>query len=142
MRSIVACLLLLAACRTPRAEPQSAPEAVSTNVSKPSTEPPTAGTNAKVDPTDEAFIVRPSGIRCMAAPCPYFLVSPEAKQDLEPLQIHELKWDRTGASEAQATRWVQQVNTTELRVRGKVERRVKAGPAGDAMVLNVVSVDR
>jgi hypothetical protein len=140
----VLCLGLLAGC----AKQSPSSEAPMTDSSKPTqTESPSGGTP---DPQaggagkgqQAAYIVRNSGIRCIAPPCPSYLAQPVAQPDVDAIQIHEIDFSALNASEEQRAEFMHKADGTPegLRVEAVLDKQLNAGPAGDATVLRVKKV--
>jgi hypothetical protein len=90
------CLGLVAGCAR-SASPESAPMPQP----PPSSAQPSGipGKPAEADQTKPtAYLVRDSGIRCFAPPCPSFLAVPSDKSDAEGLQIHEVDFSEARTS--------------------------------------------
>ncbi len=87
------------------------------------------------------FMLKGSGVRCMTTPCPTHVLSFPDTPGREPLQIHEVDLSGLGLSEEQQAQLMLQVDSgQEVRVKGALSVRAKAGPAGDATVLRVLAV--
>lgn len=134
------CLGLVAGCSKPPS-PEPIPDG-----SKTPTQPesPSGGT-----PSTEAgqgqtviYIVKNSGIRCIAAPCPTHIAKPADKPDAEGIQIHELDFQDLNPSEEKREELRRKADESPegLKVEAVLEKKLKAGPAGDATVLRVKKV--
>lgn len=101
------------------------------------------GTEDRATPPEDAgapqrFLVRLSGVRCIAAPCPTHLAEPLGQQGAEPLQVHELDFAAAGLTDAQRDAVLARMDRTPgVKLEARVGVRPKAGPAGDATVLYV-----
>ena len=87
------------------------------------------------------FMLKGSGVRCMTTPCPTHVISFPDTPGREPLQVHEVDLSSLGLSEEQQAQLMLKVDSgQEVRVKGSLSVRAKAGPAGDATVLRVLAV--
>ncbi len=102
--------------------------------------PPAAPPPPSAPAAEQTYLVKSSGMVCVRAPCPYYLAFPAGKADAEPIQVHEIDFQKTGASAQGAEKWLGQLRKTGLTVQGSLEVRHQAGPAGDATVLSVARV--
>lgn len=83
------------------------------------------------------YVVRDSGVRCMAAPCPSLVAEPVGRAG-ESLRITDLDLSSLGLSQEQQERIMTQVHGgSGVRVEATVNTAPSAGPAGDGTVLRV-----
>jgi len=89
------------------------------------------------------YIVKDSGIRCFAPPCPTYNAFPVDKPDAEPIPVHELELSAVteGSNEKAESLIRKTVDGTGLKVQGTLETRPNAGPAGAATVLRASKVE-
>ncbi|MCP3099173.1 hypothetical protein LZ198_09860 [Myxococcus sp. K15C18031901] len=88
------------------------------------------------------YIVRDSGVRCFAPPCPTYNAVLADKPEMDAIPIHELDLQAvTKGSDSALESLMQRTRGGGLKVRGTLETRPKAGPAGDATVLRATAVD-
>ena len=119
----------------PEARPAETPPA-----NEPGTAAAPAPAQPEVKPGESAvYIVRDSGIRCIAPPCPSYNATRVDKPGMDALPIHELDLSAVaGDSEERMQSLTMQTTQAEgLKVEATLETRPKAGPAGDATVLRV-----
>lgn len=129
------CLGLAAGCSKP-----ITPDPMTDNSNPPGqTQNPATGTGqAKA----VAYIVKNSGIRCFAPPCPTHVATPVNDPSAEPIQIHEIDFQDLNPSEDQREQHMRKADETPegLKVEAVLEKQANAGPAGDATVLRVKKV--
>ncbi|AEI63417.1 DUF6748 domain-containing protein [Corallococcus macrosporus] len=121
--------------------PQAAPQD-SENGTPTMTPPPTNDSESK--PGESAvYIVKDSGVRCFAPPCPTYNAFPVDKPDAEPIPVHELELSAvTKGSDEQTEALIRKtLDGQGLRVQGTLETRPNAGPAGAATVLRASKVE-
>ncbi|WP_163781155.1 DUF6748 domain-containing protein [Myxococcus vastator] len=89
------------------------------------------------------YIVKDSGVRCFAPPCPTYNAFPVDAPDAEPIPVHELELSAvTKGSDAQMEALIRKtLDGTGLKVQGTLETRPNAGPAGAATVLRASKVE-
>ncbi|MFP2964064.1 DUF6748 domain-containing protein [Myxococcus sp. 1LA] len=89
------------------------------------------------------YIVKDSGVRCFAPPCPSYNAFPVDKPDAEPIPVHELELSAVtqGSDEKMGELIRKTVDGTGLRVQATLETRPNAGPAGAATVLRASKVE-
>jgi uncharacterized protein DUF6748 len=128
------CLGLMAGCSKPITQ-----EPMPDNAKPPTQETPTTGAGQSQPVT---YIVKNSGIRCIAPPCPSYLARPVSNPDGDAIQIHEIDFQDVNPSDAQRQEYMSRADATPegLKVDAVLEKKVKAGPAGDATVLRVKKV--
>jgi hypothetical protein len=132
----VLCLGLAAGCSKPiTADPMpdnSNPPAQSEN--------PSTGTEQGQQ--QAAYIVKNSGIRCIAPPCPTHLATPVSNPEADAIQIHEIDFQDLNASEEQRMELMRKADETPegLKVEAVLVKQPNAGPSGDATVLRVKKV--
>ena len=136
----VLCLGLVVGCSkpvTPDAMPNDSKTSTQTN---PSGGEPSTGAATQGQPV--AYVVKNSGIRCIAPPCPVYIARPVNDPNAEGIQIHELNFQDINPTEDKRAELVNQADTAPdgLKVEAVLEKRLKAGPAGDATVLRVKKV--
>jgi hypothetical protein len=130
------------------AQPMETPEQKQPAPADAPVDGPSAGTTGAATPPSAElpqgpgiFLLKGSGVRCMTTPCPTHLISFPDAPGREPLQIHEVDLSGLGLSEEQQAQLMLQVDSgQEVRVKGALSVRAKAGPAGDATVLRVQAV--
>ncbi|WP_407737392.1 DUF6748 domain-containing protein [Hyalangium sp.] len=89
-----------------------------------------------------AYVVKNSGIRCIAAPCPTHIARPVNDPNAEGIQIHQIDFQDINPSDDKRAELMNQADGTPegLKVEAVLEKKLKAGPAGDATVLRVKKV--
>lgn len=135
------CLGLVAGCSRP-ATPETTPM---TDTSKTSAQPegPSAGTtSAEAAPGQPVvYLVRNSGIRCIAPPCPTHLAVPADKPDTDAIQIHEVDLSEVATTPEQSEQLMAKLDEGPgVKVEAILTQQKNAGPAGDATVLRVKRV--
>ena len=136
----VLCLGLMAGCSKP-----VTPDPMPTD-SKPSqpTNPSggTPSTGAAPQGQTVTYIVKNSGIRCIAAPCPTHIARNVNDPGADGIQIHEIDFQDINPSDDQRAQFMEKADGTPegLKVEAVLEKKLKAGPAGDATVLRVKKV--
>lgn len=135
------CLGLVVGCSTP-----VSPDPMPTD-SKPSMQQtnPSGGTPSTGAATQDqavAYVVKNSGIRCIAPPCPVYIARPVNDPNAEGIKIHELNFQDINPTDDKRMELTSQADTSPdgLKVEAVLEKRLKAGPAGDATVLRVKKV--
>ncbi|QRN96965.1 hypothetical protein JRI60_49735 [Archangium violaceum] len=108
----------------------------------PPSEPPSGGTAAAANAgTPVVYIVKDSGVRCMAAPCPTFIATRADRPNEDGLQITDVDLAALGFNAERSASLMEATHTpTGLKVEATVVTVPKAGPAGDATVLRVTRV--
>lgn len=151
----VLCLSLAAGCAkqspTPEApmpdsskpaQPESPP--VGSTATKSGLEQPSGGTPGTEAGQAQAvtYLVRDSGIRCIAPPCPSYLAVPEGDPKAEAIQIHELDFEALQPTDEKREELMRMASESPkgLKVEAVLDKQLKAGPAGDATVLRVKKV--
>ncbi|MFP2928790.1 DUF6748 domain-containing protein [Pyxidicoccus sp. 3LG] len=131
----------------PPSEPgtAAAPETRAPEAAPPRDEPGTAvptpapsnGTPEVKSGESAVYIVRNSGIRCIAPPCPSYTAARVDKPGSDALMIHEIDLSAlTGGSDERMQSLMQQTEMGEgLKVEATLEIQKNAGPAGDATLL-------
>jgi len=138
----VLCLGLMAGC----AKQSPTPEEPMTQPSKPTqTDSPsggTPGTQAAGQGQPEAYVIRNSGIRCIAPPCPTHLAQPVANPGGDAIQIHEIDFGVLGLTQDKLEELMRRADESPegLKVEALIDKQPNAGPAGDATVLRVKRV--
>ncbi|AGC41598.1 putative lipoprotein [Myxococcus stipitatus DSM 14675] len=103
---------------------------------------PQGNTNEVKMGESTVYIVKDSGIRCIAPPCPSYNAFLADKPDMDAIPIHELDLSAvSGGSEQQLESLMQRTVAGGLKIQGVLETRPKAGPAGDATVLRATKVE-
>lgn len=89
-----------------------------------------------------AYVVKNSGIRCIAPPCPTYIARPASDPNAEGIQIHELDFQDIAPTQEKREELTNIADTSPdgLKVEAVLEKKLKAGPAGDATVLRVKKV--
>ena len=83
------------------------------------------------------YVVRDSGVRCMAAPCPSLIAEPVGRAG-ESLRITDVDLSALSLSQEQKEHLMNQVHGGPgVRVEATVNTAPSAGPAGDGTVLRV-----
>lgn len=103
------------------------------------TAPPGSG-QPEVKPGESAvYLVRDSGIRCIAPPCPAYTAARVDKPGADPLLIHELDLTAVtgGSDERMQSLTMQTQQDPGLKVEATLDTQPNAGPAGAATVLRV-----
>ena len=90
----------------------------------------------------QAYIVKNSGVRCIAPPCPTHLAVPVSNPNADAIQIHEIDFQDINPSDEQRAALMQKADGTPegLKVEAVLEKKPNAGPSGDATVLRVKKV--
>ncbi|ABF87968.1 putative lipoprotein [Myxococcus xanthus DK 1622] len=149
-RSLVLAALVLgfvSGCSKPPAATSSPPASEngppsSENGTPTMTSPPSHDSQPK--PGESAvYIVKDSGVRCFAPPCPTYNAFPVDKPDAEPIPVHELELSAvTKGSDEQTDALIRKtLDGTGLKIQGTLETRPNAGPAGAATVLRASKVE-
>ncbi|WNG13499.1 DUF6748 domain-containing protein [Cystobacter fuscus] len=87
------------------------------------------------------YIVKDSGVRCIAAPCPSLVARPADDPKSEGLSITDLDLSALGLTDEQRERLMEKVHQgAGLKVEASVGNVPHAGPAGTATVLRVTRV--
>ncbi|MDY7230214.1 DUF6748 domain-containing protein [Hyalangium rubrum] len=138
----VLCLGLVAGCAkqspTPEAPlPDTAQPAQPANPSGAASTSEAAGQGQPV-----AYVVRNSGIRCIAPPCATHLAVPVANPSADAIQIHEIDLSALNPSQERQEELMRTADESPdgLKVEAVLDKQLKAGPAGDATVLRVKKV--
>ena len=108
------------------------------------TMPPPPSHDSQPKPGESAvYIVKDSGVRCFAPPCPTYNAFPVDKPDAEPIPVHELELSAvTKGSDEQTDALIRKtLDGTGLKIQGTLETRPNAGPAGAATVLRASKVE-
>ncbi len=118
----------------PNDKPAQAPAAKSPE------EAPSGGTAAA--PTPErgpaVFFIKDSGVRCMAAPCPFFIATRPDRPGVDGLQVHEVDLSALNLSDEKRNGIMEATHADPgLKVEATVDTVPNAGPAGAATVLRV-----
>jgi hypothetical protein len=134
------CLGLVAGCAKQSPAPENTmPPTDSKTPTQPET--PSGGTTngAGAQGQPEAYIIRNSGIRCIAPPCPTHLAVPVANPGQDAIQIHEIDFSAMNPSEEKREEYMAKADTDPngLKVEAVLDKQTNAGPAGDATVLRV-----
>ncbi|WP_224369091.1 DUF6748 domain-containing protein [Hyalangium versicolor] len=132
----VLCLGLVVGCSKP-----VTPDPMPTDKTTPQPETPTTGAGQQQG-TPVAYVVKNSGIRCIAPPCPTHIATPVNDANAEGIKIHEIDFQDIAPSEEKREALMNQADTSPdgLKVEAVLEKKLKAGPAGDATVLRVKKV--
>jgi hypothetical protein len=140
LRPLTLCVLflgLMAGCSKP-----ITPDPMPDN-SQPPAQPTTpSGGSPSAEPgkgQPVAYVVKNSGIRCIAPPCPTHIAKPVNDPNAEGIQIHEIDFEALGLAEDKREEAMRRADESAegLKVEALLETRLKAGPAGDATVLKV-----
>ncbi|WP_224247672.1 DUF6748 domain-containing protein [Hyalangium gracile] len=137
----VLCLGLMVGCSKP-VTPDAMPNEpkTPTQPENPSGGTPSTGTGQQAQPA--AYVVKNSGIRCIAPPCPTHIATPVGVANAEGIQIHEIDFQDINPSQEKREELMNVADTSPdgLKVEAVLEKKLKAGPAGDATVLRVKKV--
>ncbi|QSQ21161.1 hypothetical protein JY651_39150 [Pyxidicoccus parkwayensis] len=103
--------------------------------------PPSAGSEVKAGES-AVYIVKDSGVRCIAPPCPSYNATRADKPGSEPIPVHEVDLSAlSGGSDERAEALTQQMQMGNgLKVEATLETRPNAGPGGAATVLKASRV--
>jgi hypothetical protein len=136
------CLGLVAGCakQSPTPEDGVPDSSKPTQSDSPSGGTPSAEAAGQGQPV--AYVVRNSGIRCIAPPCPTHLAVPVSNPNAEPIQIHEIDFGALGLTQDKMEEAMRKADESPdgLKVEALIEKQANAGPAGDATVLRVKKV--
>ena len=130
MRALLLPLLVALAC-TPKSEAPPASNDAHAESTVVHTDPP-------APESPRTFTVKAMNLQCVAAPCPGYEIVQEGQTDA--VLIHGLDLGPAGLTDAQRAAAEASAQAGTLRVRGLLETRAKAGPAGDAVTLKVSSL--
>ncbi|WIG94322.1 DUF6748 domain-containing protein [Myxococcus sp. SDU36] len=149
-RSLVLAALVLgfvSGCSKPPAATSSPaasekPPSSSENGTPPMSPPPSNDSQPQQGEST-VYIVKDSGVRCFAPPCPTYNAFPVDTPDAEPIPVHELELSAvTKGSDAQTEALIRKtLDGTGLKLQGTLETRPNAGPAGAATVLRASKVE-
>ncbi|MCP3136755.1 DUF6748 domain-containing protein [Pyxidicoccus xibeiensis] len=117
---------------------QAPPPTAAAPQNEPGTAAPTPNPEAEVKTGESAvYIVKNSGIRCIAPPCPSYTAARVDKPGSDALMIHEVDLTAlAGGSDERLQSLMQQTEMGEgLKVEATLDIQKNAGPAGDATVL-------
>ncbi len=131
------CLGLVAGCSKPMT-PDPMPSEPKTPTQP---ETPSGGAGQQQAQT-VTYVVKNSGIRCIAPPCPTHIAKPVNDANAEGIKIHEIDFQDLNPSEEKRTELMRVADESPdgLKVEAVLETKLKAGPAGDATVLRVKKV--
>ncbi len=130
--AVVLLVLTVAACKT-AAEPAPKPADTGSSTSAASAAPAQAPESGL--PKEGVYLLRSTGLRCVAAPCPYYEAKDvAAPADAAPTQVHALELSALELSDKARTKLEEQLTKGGVRAFGRFELQEKAGPAGDAVV--------
>jgi hypothetical protein len=103
--------------------------------------PATGGGDVKAGES-AVYIVKDSGVRCIAPPCPSYNATRADKPGSEPIPVHEVDLSAlSGGSDERAEALTQQMQMGNgLKVEATLETRPNAGPGGAATVLKASRV--
>jgi hypothetical protein len=136
------CLGLMAGCakQTPTPEDGVTDPSKPTQTDSPSGGTPSTGAAGQGQPV--AYMVRNSGIRCIAPPCPTHLAVPVSNPNADAIQIHELDFEALNPSQEKREEFMRKADESPdgLRVEAVIEKKANAGPAGEATILRVKKV--
>jgi hypothetical protein len=137
----VLCLGLVAGCSKPISSdpmPEN-PQTTPTQPATPSGDTPSTEAAPKQSGT---YIVKNSGIRCIAPPCPTHIATPVGNPDAEGIKIHEIDFQDLNPSQEKREELMRKADESPegLKVEAVLETKLKAGPAGDATVLRVKKI--
>ncbi|QDE65725.1 MULTISPECIES: DUF6748 domain-containing protein [Myxococcus] len=149
-RSLVLAALVLgfvSGCSKPPAATSSPPASENGTPSSengtPTMTPPPSNDSQPKQGESAVYIVKDSGVRCFAPPCPTYNAFPVDKPDAEPIPVHELELSAvTKGSDEQTGALIRKtLDGTGLKIQGTLETRPNAGPAGAATVLRASKVE-
>jgi hypothetical protein len=131
----ILCLGLAAGCSKP-----ISPDPMPDNSNPTQSENPSTGVGQGQQQV--AYIVKNSGIRCIAPPCPTHLAVPVSNPGADAIQIHEIDFQDLNASDDQRMELMRKADETPegLKVEAVLLNQPNAGPSGDATVLRVKKV--
>ncbi|NOK39639.1 hypothetical protein HMI49_41395 [Corallococcus exercitus] len=93
--------------------------------------------------TSTVYIVKDNGKRCFAPPCDHYDLFSADAPDKKLQSVHEIDLSAiTGGDDAKMGELLQRASKggPGLKVEGSLDKRLKAGPAGDAIVLRATRV--
>ncbi len=127
---------------TPSSEPAGNAAPRDSENGTPTMNAPTNGSQPKQGEST-TYIVKDSGVRCFAPPCPTYNAFPADTPDAEPIPVHELELSAVteGSDEKTESLIRKTLDGTGLKVQGTLETRPNAGPAGAATVLRASKVE-
>lgn len=86
------------------------------------------------------YLVRISGVRCIAAPCPTHTATPVNNPDGDSIHVHELDFSALNLPEERVEALNRQMEQGHVRLEATLGTRANAGPAGAATVLHAKRV--
>lgn len=133
---------------TPPSEPPGeskpaiqAPGSAQPGPSEPGAEPQKDADTAATPRGEPAvYVVKISGVRCIAAPCPTHMATPANDPAGDAIMIHELDLSALNFPSARLEALQRQLDTSSVKLEATLGTRPNAGPAGAATVLHVKRV--
>ncbi|RKG78661.1 hypothetical protein D7W79_12290 [Corallococcus exercitus] len=110
---------------------------------EPGTAAPTPSPGDATMTTSTVYIVKDNGKRCFAPPCDHYDLFSADAPDKKLQSVHEIDLSAiTGGDDAKMGELLQRASKggPGLKVEGSLDKRLKAGPAGDAIVLRATRV--
>ena len=118
-------------------------EAPSGAANEPGTAAPTPSPGDATMTTSTVYIIKDNGKRCFAPPCDHYDLFAADAPDKKLQSIHEIDLSSiTGGDSEKMGELLQRASKggPGLKVEGSLDKRLKAGPAGDAIVLRATRV--
>lgn len=92
-------------------------------------------------PQTTVYIIKDNGKRCFAPPCDHYDLFRADHPEVKVQSIHELDLSAVAGDDAKRDEWVQRTFSAQgLKVEGALDKRLQAGPGGDATVLRASRV--
>ncbi|QAT88947.1 putative lipoprotein [Corallococcus coralloides] len=110
---------------------------------EPGTAAPTPSPGDATMTTSTVYIVKDNGKRCFAPPCDHYDLFSADAPDKKLQTLHEIDLSAvTGGDDAKLGELMQRASKggPGLKVEGSLDKRLKAGPAGDAIVLRATRI--
>jgi hypothetical protein len=103
-------------------------------------ESPSGGTAANAG-ASVVYVVKDSGVRCIAPPCPAYIATRPDRPNEDGLQVTDIDLAALNLAEERRANLLEATHSpTGLKVEATVVKVPKAGPAGDATVLRVTKL--
>ncbi|GMU07586.1 hypothetical protein [Corallococcus caeni] len=118
-------------------------DAPSGAANEPGTAAPTPSPGDATMTTSTVYIVKDNGKRCFAPPCDHYDLFSADAPDKKLQSLHEIDLSAvTGGDDAKMGELLQRAakGGPGLKLEGSLDKRLKAGPAGDAIVLRATRV--
>ncbi|RKH24578.1 hypothetical protein D7V77_20250 [Corallococcus sp. CA041A] len=110
---------------------------------EPGTAAPTPSPGDATMTTSTVYIVKDNGKRCFAPPCDHYDLFSADAPDKKLQSLHEIDLTAvTGGDDAKLGELMQRASKggPGLKVEGSLDKRLKAGPGGDAIVLRATRI--